>query len=215
MKNQNKNLISIGEAANLLGVDIQTLRAWDKSGKLIAERTPTGHRRYDKSKILSLVSAKLTTDKITIAYARVATQEQKADLDRQVQMLEMYCANHGWQYQLITDVGSGLNYQKKGLKQLIESILTYKAKRLVLTHKDRLLRFGNELIFETCNLLGVEVVIINQSIEAGFEQELTHDILEAINLLSFNLHDVDGLDFLPSLKRGDSFYRTVKPHRKP
>ena len=114
MKNTNNSLISIGETAKLLGVDIQTLRAWDKNGKLKAERTPTGHRRYDRNKVLSMVSPKLSNDKITIAYARVSSNDQKADLERQIQVLEMYCASNGYQFQIISDLGSGLNYQKKG-----------------------------------------------------------------------------------------------------
>ena len=188
MKNTNNSLISIGETAKLLGVDIQTLRAWDKNGKLKAERTPTGHRRYDRNKVLSMVSPKLSNDKITIAYARVSSNDQKADLERQIQVLEMYCASNGYQFQIISDLGSGLNYQKKGLKKLIEMILTHKAERLVINQKDRLLRFGSELIFEICYLLGVEVVVINQTDKPGFEQELAKDVLEIITVFSAKLY---------------------------
>ena len=188
MKNTNNSLISIGETAKLLGVDIQTLRAWDKNGKLKAERTPTGHRRYNRNKVLSMVSPKLSNDKITIAYARVSSNDQKADLERQIQVLEMYCASNGYQFQIISDLGSGLNYQKKGLKKLIEMILTHKAERLVIAHKDRLLRFGSELIFEICYLLGVEVVVINQTDKPSFEQELAKDVLEIITVFSAKLY---------------------------
>mgnify|MGYP000004498126 len=188
MKNTNNSLISIGETAKLLGVDIQTLRAWDKNGKLKAERTPTGHRRYDRNKVLSMVSPKLSNDKITIAYARVSSNDQKADLERQIQVLEMYCASNGYQFQIISDLGSGLNYHKKGLKQLIEILLTHRADRLVITHKDRLLRFGSELIFEICYLLGVEVVVINQTDKPSFEQELAKDVLEIITVFSAKLY---------------------------
>ena len=188
MKNTNNSLISIGETAKLLGVDIQTLRAWDKNGKLKAERTPTGHRRYDRNKVLSMVSPKLSNDKITIAYARVSSNDQKADLERQIQVLEMYCASNGYQFQIISDLGSGLNYQKKGLKKLIEMILTHKAERLVITHKDRLLRFGAELVFALCEAKNVEIVILNQGENLSFEEELAQDVLEIITVFSARLY---------------------------
>ena len=88
--------------------------------------------------------------------------------------MELYCAEHGYKYELITDLGSGMNYYKKGLTTLISRILDDGVKRLVLTHKDRLLRFGAELIFSVCEAKGVEVVIINRGEEkASFEEDFT------------------------------------------
>jgi predicted site-specific integrase-resolvase len=160
--------ISIGNAAKMLGVSLQTLRRWDKEGKLVPERTPAGHRRYLASDVrtfnpLGLDSAALTRP--TIAYARVSSHDQKEDLSRQIKVLEMYCASHGWQYEVVSDLGSGMNYRKKGLCDLLDRIASDKVGRLVLTHKDRLLRFGSEIIFAICETKHVEVVIINQGVE--------------------------------------------------
>jgi len=83
----------------------------------------------------------------------------KADLERQKQVLELFCAQNGWQFQLIEDLGSGLNYNKRGLKRLIKLITDNSVERLVLTHKDRLLRFGSELVFSLCEHFGCEVVL--------------------------------------------------------
>jgi len=77
-----------------------------------------------------------------------------ADLERQKQVLELFCAQNGWQFQLIEDLGSGLNYNKRGLKRLIKLITDNSVERLVLTHKDRLLRFGSELVFSLCEHFG-------------------------------------------------------------
>ncbi len=88
----------------------------------------------------------------TISYARVSSQDQKADLSRQKQLLELHCAKQGWKYELVSDLGSEMNYYKKGLKRLLNEILADKIGRLVLVHKDRLLRFGAELVFAICEV---------------------------------------------------------------
>jgi excisionase family DNA binding protein len=101
---------------------------------------------------------------------------------------EMYCASYGWTFEVISDLGSGMNYAKKGLNQLLTLLLDGGLGRLVLTHKDRLLRFGAELIFALCEKQGVEVVIINQGSEPSFEEELAQDVLEIITVFSARLY---------------------------
>jgi putative resolvase len=125
---------------------------------------------------------------LTIAYARVSSHDQKEDLKRQAQLLSSYCLSHGWNHEVIQDLGSGMNYYKKGLKRLLDLILEKKIHRLVLTHKDRLLRFGAELIFALCQARQVEVVIINQGDDVSFEEELAKDVLEIITVFSARLY---------------------------
>lgn len=187
-------IISIGQAAKLLGVHVQTLRNWERTGKLKPDSiSPGGTRRYNQDKILQITGKELPEiekdERITIAYARVSSHDQKADLQRQVQVLELYCAEHGYKYELITDLGSGMNYYKKGLTTLIQKILENNVRRLILTHKDRLLRFGAELIFSICETKGVEVVILNKGEEkASFEEDLAKDVLEIITVFSARLY---------------------------
>ena len=187
-------IISIGQAAKLLGVHVQTLRNWERTGKLKPDSiSPGGTRRYNQDKILQITGKELPDikkdERITIAYARVSSYDQKADLQRQVQVLELYCAEHGYKYELITDLGSGMNYYKKGLTTLIQKILENNVRRLILTHKDRLLRFGAELIFSICEAKGVEVVILNKGEEkASFEEDLAKDVLEIITVFSARLY---------------------------
>lgn len=182
-------LVSINQAAEQLGVSISTLRRWDETGVLVAERTPKGHRRYDLAKVnLNVLQGVADKERKTIAYARVSSHDQKDDLHRQIQVLEMYCAKQGWTYEMTSDLGSGMNYHKKGLKQLLDDILDDKIGRLVLTHKDRLLRFGAELIFALCEARNVEVIIINQGENLSFEEELAQDVLEIITVFSARLY---------------------------
>lgn len=157
-------------------------------GKIEVERTPQGHRRYDVNKIRGVRTPILVSDKPTIGYARVSGHDQKKDLERQVHLLEAFCAANGWPFEIIQDLGSGLNYKKKGLRELIRRICSGTIKRLVLTNKDRLLRFGAELIFSLCEQFGVEVCLINASEETSFEEDLTKDVLEIITVFSARLY---------------------------
>ena len=114
--------------------------------------------------------------------------DQKNDLKRQADVLATYCIKQGWHFQIIQDLGSGMNYHKKGLKTLLNLVLSRKMSRLVLTHKDRLLRFGAELIFSLCEAKNIEVIIINRGDEVSFEEELAQDVLEIITVFSARLY---------------------------
>lgn len=178
--------IKIGEAAKVLGVSIQTLRRWEEIGYLIPERKSSGKTRYYS--LEQLTGNKIVDSELTIAYARVSSHDQKEDLTRQAEVLAAYCTQHGWNFQVIQDLGSGMNYEKKGLKNLINLILDKKISRLVLTHKDRLLRFGAELIFALCEMKHIEVIMINKGDEVSFEEELAQDVLEIITGFSARLY---------------------------
>ncbi len=179
---------SIGKVAKQLGVTPDTLRRWERAGKIRCERTARGHRRYDLSKLLGIIPRKVSSQLPTLAYARVSSHDQKKDLERQCAVLEQFCSANGWTYELIQDLGSGLNFQKRGLKKLIQKICSGTISRLVLTHKDRLLRFGSELIFSLCEEFGIEVIIMNQSAEHRFEDDLVQDVLEIITVFSARLY---------------------------
>jgi putative resolvase len=183
--------ISIGETAEILGVSVKTVRRWSDSGKLRFERAPSGHRRYNLQDVKRVKPKTLADleDRVTINYARVSSHDQKADLHRQVKVLESFSAARGWQFETIQDLGSGLNYKKKGLQQLLKRILKGDVGRLVLTHKDRLLRFGSELVFAMCEELETEVVIVNKGeTEQTFEQELVTDMIELVTVMSARMY---------------------------
>ncbi|MBK1718897.1 IS607 family transposase [Thiocystis violacea] len=182
-------LVGIGEAAKTLGVSITTLRRWEAEGKLVAEHTAGGHRRYDLAKLRpDLFRAEAEANRRTIAYARVSSHDQRDDLERQKQVLELYCARQGWTFEVIADLGSGMNCHKKGLKRLLDEVIEGRIGRLVITHKDRLLRFGAELVFAICEAKQVEVVILNQDEDTTFEEDLASDVLEIITVFSARLY---------------------------
>jgi predicted site-specific integrase-resolvase len=153
--------LSIGAAALMLGVCVNTLRAWHTSGFLVPiYRTKGGHRRYDPSDVAKIMrSDGDEKPRVTVASARVSTRDQKKDLVTQVERLKVECASRGWpNVEVVTDLGSGMNYNKKGLRQIIGRLCRREVGRLVILRQDRLLRFGAELVFELCRLVDLSVV---------------------------------------------------------
>jgi predicted site-specific integrase-resolvase len=181
--------VSISKAAKEIGVTAKTLRRWEEQGKIEVERTAGGHRRYDLAKLQGVIPRKPQPGgRKTIGYARVSSHDQKDDLVRQIALIESFCAANGWSYEIVEDLGSGLNYRQRGLRQMVKRICLGEVGRLVLTHKDRLLRFGAELVFMLCEQFGTEGVIINASEETTFEEDLVSDVLEIIMVFSARLY---------------------------
>jgi predicted site-specific integrase-resolvase len=183
-----ERFVAIGDAAKALGVSITTLRRWEVEGRLVPDRTVGRQRRYDLAKLKPEMFHAAPQERKTIAYARVSSHDQKEDLERQKKVLELYCAKQGWTFEVIADLGSGMNYNKKGLKRLLDEIIEGNVGRLVIAHKDRLLRFGAELVFAICEAKDVEVLIINKGVDTTFEEDLAKDVLEIITVFSARLY---------------------------
>lgn len=178
---------SIGKTAQILGVSVPTIRRWEKCGKLIAKfRTFGNHRRFNISDIYKILNK--NTKRLNICYARVSSHDQKKDLITQSQALENYCRDKNISnIEIIQDLGSGLNFKKKGLKRLISLIITSKIDTIYLTHKDRLLRFGSELVINIAKNFGTKVVCLSDKIHS-FEEQLANDVLEIITVCSARLY---------------------------
>lgn len=182
--------LSIGQAAIFLGVSISTLRRWDFSKYLLpAYRTTGGHRRYSLHVLKKFVGMIAGEDKRkVIGYARVSSHDQKNDLIRQVKRLDDYCRKISGNYEVIDDLGSGLNYKKRGLNKLIKLIIAGQVSRIILTHKDRLLRFGSEILFTICSYFNTNIEIIDENEKVSDEQKLAYDVLEIITVFSARLY---------------------------
>jgi len=174
--------LSIGQSALFLGVSVVTLRRWEKLQKITPFRTFGNHRRFFFDDLLKLQNS----NKLHVGYARVSSHDQKTDLEIQIKCLDKYIQNDN--KIVISDLGSGLNFNKKGLIYLISLIISRKIHILYLTHKERLLRFGSELIFKLCSTFGTNVVIINSSESKSFEVALAEDVLELMTVFSAKLY---------------------------
>lgn len=178
----------MGEFSKRTGLSIQTLRLWDSNGKLKPAYVTEGkHRYYSEEQLNRILGIKLDKqEKRTIGYARVSSNKEKDDLNRQVENLKTYMIARGYQFEIIEDIGSGINYNKKGLNELINKITNREVDKIVILYKDRLLRFGFELIENLCKKYEVEIEIIDNT-EKSEEQELVEDLVQIITEFSCKL----------------------------
>jgi predicted site-specific integrase-resolvase len=173
------------KVTEILGVTAQTLRNWDKEGKLKPSYVKSnGYRYYSEDSILSYTQERKTKKNLNvIGYARVSSKKQSDDLERQVNNLKTYLDSKYTDYEIITDIGSGINYTKPGLKKLIEKINRKEVDLIVVLYKDRLLRFGFELVEYFAELNNVKIEILDK-IDKNQDQELVEDLVQIITVFS-------------------------------
>ena len=177
---------SIAETSKLLNVTAQTLRNWDKSGKLKPHHTTdSGYRYYSQEQLNRILGIKNTTRKV-IGYCRVSSHKQKDDLVRQVENMKTYLMAQGRPFEIITDIGSGINYKKKGLRELVRLITQNEVDKVVVVYQDRLLRFGYELIEYIATLYNCDIEVIDNT-EKTEQQELVEDMIQIITFFSCKL----------------------------
>ena len=172
----------------ILGVTAQTLRNWDKEGKLKpAYIKSNGYRYYSEDSILSYTQERKTKKEVNvIGYARVSSNKQTDDLERQVNNLKIYLDNKYKSYDIITDIGSGINYTKKGLQLLIDKINKKEVDIIVVLYKDRLLRFGFELVEYFARINNVKIEVLDK-INKTQDEELVEDLIQIITVFSCKL----------------------------
>ena len=179
---------SSNAVTKLLGVTAQTLRNWDKEGKLKPAYTKSnGYRYYSEDSILSYTQERKTKkDLHVIGYARVSSKNESDDLERQVDNLRTYIESKYSSYEIITDIGSGIDYKKPGLKKLIDMVNNKQVDIIVVLYKDRLLRFGFELVeyFSKINNVSIEVL---DRVNKTQDEELVEDLIQIITVFSSRL----------------------------
>ena len=178
---------SIHEFSKILNVSAQTLRNWDKNGKLHPHHTTaSGYRYYSDEQLNQVLHIKPKNNRITIGYCRVSSAKQKDDLERQIDNVRTYLLAKGQPFEIISDIGSGINYKKKGLQELIKRICENQVEKVVVLYKDRLLRFGFELVEYIAALHHCEIEIIDHT-EKTEQQELVEDLVQIITVFSCKL----------------------------
>jgi putative resolvase len=179
---------TIGQFAKLIGRTPQTLRDWDKKGEFKPYYVaPSGHRYYSQEQLNHFLGIKgIKPDRKVIGYCRVSSNKQKDDLERQVANMQSYLLAQGKPFKVITDIGSGINYKNKGLLELIDLISQNKVEKVVVLYKDRLLRFGYELVEYIASLYDCTIEIIDTT-EKIEEQELVEDMIQILTVFSAKL----------------------------
>lgn len=181
--------MSIGKFAKELGVTPEHVRTMHRTGEVIPVRISEKGTRYYSDEQLRELKNNLSSqrEEKVVAYCRVSTKSQKDDLEKQVENVKSYMYAKGYSFEVITDIGSGINYKNKGLQQLISLIDSNQVTKLVILHKDRLVRFGFELIQLLCDLHDVKIEIIDNS-EQSKEEELTNDLIQIITVFANRLY---------------------------
>lgn len=180
---------SIGQFSKLIGKTNQTLRNWDKDGTLKPHHvSESGYRYYSQEQLNHFLGLKqeVQLNKKTIGYCRVSSHKQKDDLERQIDNVKTYMYAKGYSFEIISDIGSGVNYNKKGLNQLVDMVTNSEVDKIVVLYKDRLIRFGFELIENICNKYGTTIEIIDNT-EKTEEQELVEDMIQIVTVFSARL----------------------------
>ena len=184
------NLININQASQLLGVDITTLRYWDKTDKLKPQRTMGGHRRYLMSDIKKLqgipekelIEDRDLLDKVAV-YSRVSSheQKQKGDLERQKgRLLEYYIKNKYDVKHIFEEVGSGMSDTRAKLNRLCDVAEKKEISKVIVEHKDRLTRFNFKIYERYFKSMGVDIIIVEQTLPKSYEAELVEDIMSLV-----------------------------------
>lgn len=178
---------SINEFSKILGVSAQTLQNWNANGKLRPHHASTnGYRYYSHEQLNQVMNIKPNLERTTIGYCRVSSNKQKDDLEQQIENMKLYLTAQGKPFEIISDIGSGINYKKKGLKELIKRISQNKVEKVVVLYKDRLLRFGFELVEYIASLYNCDIEIIDNT-ERSEQQELVEDLVQIITVFSCKL----------------------------
>ena len=175
--------------AELLGVSVKTLQRWDRDGILKANRTPTDRRYYTYDQYLQFKGIQTENDiRDIVIYARVSTKNQKDDLQNQVDFLKQFCNAKGIIVnQCIEDFGSGLNYNRKKWNKLLDDVMGNRIKTIIITNKDRFIRFGYDWFEKFCEKFNTKIIIVNNETLSPNE-ELVQDIISILHVFSCRLY---------------------------
>ena len=175
--------------AELLGVSVKTLQRWDRDGILKANRSPTDRRYYTYDQYLQFKGIQTENDiRDIVIYARVSTRNQKDDLQNQVEFLKQFCNAKGIIVnQCIEDFGSGLNYNRKKWNKLLDEVMENKIKIIVISNKDRFIRFGYDWFEKFCEKFNTKIIIVNNETLSSNE-ELVQDIISILHVFSCRLY---------------------------
>lgn len=195
-------MIKPKEMAKRLGITVQTLQNWDNNGKLKAHRTPTNRRYYTEDQYQTYTGLQNNTKRLNVLYARVSTYGQKDDLQNQLDFIRQYANAKGIIIdQEFTDIGSGLNYQRKKWNQLLNMVMQDKINQIFITYQDRFIRFGFDWFDNLCKQHGTKIIVVNNP-HTSPDQELVSDLISIIHVFSCRLYGLR--KYKNKLKNDDS-----------
>ena len=177
------------DVKRILKVTEQTLVNWDKRGILVSGRTPTNKRFYTREQIYNFLNKTHENDKLKVIYARVSGPDQREHLKNQIKSIKNYCASNNIEIdEIISDVGSGLNYERPNWNSLLKEVEDFHISDIYVTYKDRFIRFGFDWFNSFCKLHGCTIHVINQEEEKTDEEEMMDDLISIIHVFSSKIY---------------------------
>lgn len=182
-------MIRLNEMAKRLGVSTKTLQRWDKDGILVAKRNPNNRRYYTENQYLEYIGKSNSNDQKIVAYARVSNNNQKDNLKNQITFIRNYVNAQGEILDdVIQDIGSGLNYNRKHWNDLLlNQIPKGNIKKIYITYKDRFVRFGFDWFERFCNHYDCKIIVINNP-DTSPQRELIDDLISIIHAFSYRIY---------------------------
>ena len=193
---QDDECLTISQLAKILNVHVVTIRNWerDRNSPIPVHRTQGNQRRYlgkDVKQYLGITSdspnIQIENNKKTILYARVSSHDQKSDLNTQIELLSLYASSQGFQYEVLSEIFSGLNFKRPKFNLLLKMIENNEVERIIINHKDRLMRFGYEMFESICKMHNVQIIVLDQS-NKELEKELLDDFISLITSFSGKIY---------------------------
>lgn len=183
------NTFSVGEAARRLGKTVKTLQRWDRAGTLVSIKTPSGRRAYSLEMLRTAMGlADEQQQRTAVAYCRVSSQSQRPDLKNQRRVVEEFVIARGLaNVEFLEEIGGGLNFKRPIFLKLVDRIVAGEVSQLVLAHKDRLARFGFELLAHLCRTHKCELLVIDSE-KLSPEVEMTQDLMTIVHCFSSRLY---------------------------
>lgn len=178
-------IYSIGQFAEMIGKSVHTLQVWDRKGILKAYRSPSDRRYYTHSQYLEYMGVSGPTEKVNVIYARVSTRNQKDDLDNQIRFLQQYTFNQGIPvHEVLYDFGSGMNYKREKWNKLIDMCFDDRVSTIIISHKDRFVRFGFDWISDLLKRLTNTTILVVENVSTSPEEDLIQDLISIIHVFS-------------------------------
>jgi putative resolvase len=176
------------EFGKRIHVSVKTLQRWDRQGVLRAHRTPTNRRYYTAADLEAILPQATQAGRKTVAYCRVSSVAQKPDLENQQRLLSSYCTARGLAVdEWISEIGGGLNFKRKQFLRLVDAVIAGEVSTLVIAHKDRLARFGYNLLAHLCETHECKLIVMNTE-QLSPEQELVQDLITITHTFSSRLY---------------------------
>ena len=176
------------EFARKIGVTVHTLQRWDRTGRLVAKRTHTNRRYYTDEDVRAVLGQSQEANRVSVVYCRVSSVAQQVDLANQRQLLEQFCAARGITVdEWIEEIGGGLNFKRQRFLMLVDRIVAGEIGTLVIAHKDRLTRFGFDLLEHLCEQAGCALLVMNSE-SLSPEREMVEDLMTILHCFSSRLY---------------------------